>query len=268
MALHRLQSALARLSTDRAFRQQFFADPDAVCATLELSATERAMLEGLRREEVERYARSLRSKRWGQVRALVPALARLLSDDLRRQFEAFCDDHPSAGDPLEETAAFLAMTNTASPFSDDLLRCEQLRIEVLREAHRLRLAADHATIPVSDDEFLRQPWRLIHARVAEFNLDWSQLYPLVRMGKVLESEREPAWLLIGKVPGELRVKLRRIQSATAQVLLGCNGAQPADDALAGVMASLRLSPDQRAQFRAEGVTLLRQLTRSGLLARA
>ena len=67
MGLLDVQSVLARLYTDSAFREGFFHDPFA--AGTGLTEAEQRLLAALDRQQVERFARSLKQKRLGLVRA-------------------------------------------------------------------------------------------------------------------------------------------------------------------------------------------------------
>jgi hypothetical protein len=78
MALAEVQGALARLYTDAALPARFFADPVAVAPELGLSPEEARQLGTLQAEQIHFFADTLRRKRLGEVRALLPLTHRLL----------------------------------------------------------------------------------------------------------------------------------------------------------------------------------------------
>src|SRR5262249_30591471 len=107
MGLLDLQSALTRLYTDSAFRARFFTDAAEACREIPLTADQQRLLAALDRAQVERFARSLKHKRLGQVRELLPATTHLLGEALASSFFAYCDRQPSALERIEEAVAFI-----------------------------------------------------------------------------------------------------------------------------------------------------------------
>ena len=106
MTLLGMQTVLARLYTDRVFREAFFADPTTMCARSECTARERHQLAALDRLQVERYARSLQRKRLQSVRVLLPATVNTLSAQFVPLFYEYCDTQPSALEHVDEAIAF------------------------------------------------------------------------------------------------------------------------------------------------------------------
>jgi hypothetical protein len=80
MALADVQVILAHLFTEAPFRAAFFADPVAVGRSCGLDAAEARTLAELLREEVDRFAETLRRKRVADVRKMLPLTARALGD--------------------------------------------------------------------------------------------------------------------------------------------------------------------------------------------
>ncbi|MDA0836229.1 MAG: hypothetical protein O3B01_00435 [Planctomycetota bacterium] len=72
MGLAETQKALVRLYTDTKFREQFFAEPAVVGCSLGLDEEEALGLASANRDQVEFFADSLRRKRLGAVRSLLP----------------------------------------------------------------------------------------------------------------------------------------------------------------------------------------------------
>ena len=160
MSLLAIQSLLAQLYTDSAFRARFFDDPEGACRERALTEAERRQLTTLDRPQVERFARSLKQKRLGLARELLPGTARVMGDRFAERFFQYCDAQPSALDRTEEAKAFAGYLSRAlaelspkpgeapdSPmpgYLSDLLTCECLQLEVLYPA-----AADERQAPAT-----------------------------------------------------------------------------------------------------------------------
>lgn len=88
------QDAFVALAADARLRRRFAADRDAALADFALSARERAALVALPVDELERYARALVAKRWGEVARALPLTLRVapsVGDHCRR----WLADHPA-----------------------------------------------------------------------------------------------------------------------------------------------------------------------------
>src|ERR1041385_2446224 len=99
MPLKEVQAVLARLYTDSGFRDRFFGNPIEACREYGLSADDAKQLEALDRPQIERFARSLRSKRAGLIREQLPALMTALGDAFWKLFQTYCEQHPSVPEP-------------------------------------------------------------------------------------------------------------------------------------------------------------------------
>jgi hypothetical protein len=95
-----MQAVLARLYTDRDFRDRFFDDPNVVCSGYPLTPAEATNLSRIDRSQVERFARALVKKREEQVRELIPAAAVALQSSFSTRFAGFCDQQPSTSEPI------------------------------------------------------------------------------------------------------------------------------------------------------------------------
>jgi hypothetical protein len=318
MSLLALQNTLARLYTDSAFRARFFEDPAGAGAEMGLTAAEQRQAAGLDRRQVERFALSLRQKRLGLARELLPGTARVLGERFRELFFHYCDSQPSAPERVEEAKAFVgylleALAETspyaeealgympecgresatgsgtpAQPEADwcphsgklcaadpepppgylgDLLACERLRLEVLYPAGG---AGGSSTDTVSPSRSLATlsdafPRLTPSARVGRFQHDVEALYPSILRGETVEARPEPCFILIGKLRGAMRVRLKRINAATAELLTLCDGTRPLAAIVDEVAAGLRLNAVDRQSFEAECARLLAPLVESELI---
>lgn len=275
MSLLAVQSLLARLYTDSAFRTRFFDDPGAACREFPLTAGEEQQLAGLDRGQVERFARSLRQKRLGLVRELLPGTAQLLGTQFAERFFEYCESQPSARERVEEARVFAAYLLTAAldhrpdetMLLVDLLRCEQLRLQVLYppDPSARANAAIEMLIPTAEDLLDARPQLTPRAAVAAFQCDMEALYPHVLRGDVVEARPEPCFILIGKVRGAMRVRLKRVNAATARLLTLCDGTRPLAAIVEEVAAGLGLKVADRAAFTAECARFVGSLVESGLI---
>ena len=267
MALLDLQTVLARLYTDRAFRALFFADPFAACDGMPLTRTERQQLVALDRIQVERFARSLRQKRLGLVRELLPATANVMRDRFEKFFFDYCDAQPSALERVDEALAFAAFLLdvglTDPPYLPGCITCERLRLQALYvPSGPLAPCIDDPAPPLTPDAC---PQCTAHIRVAACRYDMETLYARVACGETVEAQPDACFVLIGKVRGAMRVRMKRINAPTAQLLLLCDGTRTLGEIMEEVARRIRLSDADKPPFAAECVTLLTPLVESGLL---
>jgi hypothetical protein len=262
MTLLGMQTVLARLYTDRVFREAFFADPMATCARSTLTEVECHQLAALDRLQVERYAWSLQGKRLHLVRTLLPATANTLSDQFAPLFHKYCDTQPSALEYVDEAIAFITFLSVAGitepAYMADVLTCERLRLEVLYALPGARTQA----IDITPEA---HPQLTAHARVAACQYDMATLYPLAADGARVEARPDPSLVLIGKVRDQLRVKWKRINTTTAQLLRLCNGTRTVQAIIDEVATVLRLHAGAKHTFAAECVMLLQSLVDSSLM---
>ena len=95
MGLTEVQTALARLYTDRSLRERFFADPGLIGRELGLSEKEAAQIAQVSSAQVGVFARSLVSKRCGEVEKLMPRTRQAMGP----QFTTLFQDYAAAPIP-------------------------------------------------------------------------------------------------------------------------------------------------------------------------
>jgi hypothetical protein len=101
--------------------------------------------------------------------------------------------------------------------------------------------------------------------VRAFDYDLEALYPGILRGEAVEARPEPCFILIGKLRGAMRARLKRINAATAQLLTLCDGTRPLAAIVEEVAAGLRLNAVDRHSFEAECARLLGPLVESELV---
>jgi hypothetical protein len=143
MSMAEMQACLARLYVDRAFRRLFAIEPETVFAQYRLSGEEAQALRDLDRPALERFARSLKSKRRRRFVATYPLLFGLGSPAVDRYYDRYYQLYPArpGGSFVAELLEFgrfmeecLATDDEAPPFASDLARYERLRFAASRAA--------------------------------------------------------------------------------------------------------------------------------------
>ena len=97
MGLAETQRLMAHLYTDSGLRERFFTEPDSVGAEWDLSADDLEALRGLSAGHTEFFARSLQTKRLGEVRKLLPQTCRALGPRTVPLFRRFADQSVPSG---------------------------------------------------------------------------------------------------------------------------------------------------------------------------
>jgi hypothetical protein len=274
MGLLDVQSVLARLYTDSAFRTAFFDDPSA--ARTGLTGDEQSLLAGIDRQQVERFARSLKQKRLGPVRELLPATATLLSDSFAGYFFDYCDRQPSAREKSDEATAFMDYLLSALPGITrelhlpgcwhDLLTCERLHVELLASPADTADPSPPAAPAVAPmGPLCAYPKRTGRVRIAAFQHDMEMLFPKAVGGELTDAQPAPCFVLIARTPAAARARLKRINAPSAQLLTLCDGTRKLSDILAEVAAGLRLTARERPAFTAECLRFLAPLAENGLI---
>jgi hypothetical protein len=180
----------------------------------------------------------------------------------------------------------------------DLLICERLCLEVLYppgpsrgvespvctyETHRrgFNLASTHigeagmnglgfgspeeAPTRTSENLLDARPRLTSRAHVAAMRYNMAALYPRLLDGEVADAQPDPCSILIGKVRGALRVRLKRINAPTARLLMLCDGTRTLAAIVDEVAAGLRLNAADRRAFAAEGARFLAPLIAGELI---
>jgi hypothetical protein len=136
--LRDFQNALVALAADERLRARFGTDGIAALRGFSLGERERAALSGIPFEALDRYARSLVSKRWDEVARVVP-LARKIAPSLERRYRAWVAVSPAhaletvlAPGPAEALRALSALRTALAndegeaPYAGDVLAYEVL----------------------------------------------------------------------------------------------------------------------------------------------
>lgn len=97
MGLAQTQQVLAQLYTNTEFRERFFANPQAVAVELGLSGDEVQQLAQLSAQDLNIFANSLKWKRLGEIRELLPRTAKVLGKNFNTLFWRYAETHLLTG---------------------------------------------------------------------------------------------------------------------------------------------------------------------------
>jgi hypothetical protein len=116
MGLAQTQQVLAQLYTNTEFRERFFANPQAVGEELGLSGDEAQQLAQVSVQEVNKFANSLKWKRLGEIRELLPRMAKALGKDFNTLFWRYAQTHLPTGvkKHREDAIAFANFINNVA----------------------------------------------------------------------------------------------------------------------------------------------------------
>lgn len=97
MGLEQVQQVLAKLYTNTEFRERFFNQPGVVGAELGLSSIEIEQLSQLTAKDVTVFANSLKWKRLGELRELLPITAGVLGKEFNTLFWGYAESYLPTG---------------------------------------------------------------------------------------------------------------------------------------------------------------------------
>lgn len=131
MGLAEVQLVLAQLYTNTELRERFFANPQVVGEELGLSVDEQQQLALLSAQQVKGFASSLKRKRLGEVRELLPLTARVLGKDCSKLFWQYAETYVPQGikKHWEDALAFASFVQNVEEIEPswivDLVRYEE-----------------------------------------------------------------------------------------------------------------------------------------------
>ncbi|BAY21867.1 hypothetical protein NIES2100_16250 [Calothrix sp. NIES-2100] len=131
MGLAQTQQVLAQLYTNSELRQRFFANPQTVGAELGFSDEETQQLAQISAQQVNIFANSLKWKRLGEVRELLPRTARVLGKNFNDLFWRYAQTHLPQGIKKHRSDAiafanFIQAQEIEPAWLSDLVRYEKI----------------------------------------------------------------------------------------------------------------------------------------------
>lgn len=144
MELAQQQKLVARLCTDREFREEFFANPAQVAAREALTVGAEGLTE-LHPEHLRQFARLLRTRRLGSVGVALPLTRRMLGNRFVECFKLYAlRSPPGAGRVVEDAIGFVDFLRGQMgaevfdpPWIWSLARYEAARLEAVWLGRRL-----------------------------------------------------------------------------------------------------------------------------------
>ncbi|MEO8183184.1 MAG: hypothetical protein ABI895_30500 [Deltaproteobacteria bacterium] len=157
------QEALVSLAADAGMRRRFATDPEAALQPFVLGVAERAALCAIPVERLERFARALVSKRWGDLARVVPLTLRV-SPSLPRRYRAWALEQPAtavhgvlcpgAAEGLRALSALhasLANDEREARYAADLFAFEVLGAASRGDGEPRGLNSRFALVAIADD---------------------------------------------------------------------------------------------------------------------
>jgi hypothetical protein len=235
MSIAEMQACLARLYVERAFRRLFALEPETALGEYRLSAEEAQALRDLDRPALDRFARSLKSKRRRRFVATYPLLFGLASPAVDRYYDRYYQLYPArrGGSFVAELLEFgrfmedcLATDGEAPPFASDLARYERLRFAARRVALGQRPEGTHPPArpdpaPVAPDD---RPRLADGVAVATFRSSILAIVDALEAGlPPPETGEGPYTFVFRTAPGATDPDAFYVTAATRELLDGCDG---------------------------------------------
>lgn len=154
-----LQPILAQLYTNAELRSRFFTNPELVGAELGLNTTQIQQLSLLSATEVNLFASSLKRKRLGEVRELLPMSAKALDKEFSRLFWQYAETYLPQGikKHLLDAIAFATyiekVDNIEPDWILDLVKYEKSWLEAAEPNRRLIIRRFRYAINRRDGNF-------------------------------------------------------------------------------------------------------------------
>jgi hypothetical protein len=157
MSALEVQQLLARLYTDPGMLEEFLTDREGFCATYANGCGE--LLRQIDSGQLEFFAVSLRAKRSGEVKKLLPMTVQALGSRFAEEFEQYAATTIASGDRkhLADAMAFCECLLEHSESFDDLT-LESAAFELLDFKVRFDLKKDGSDPVVVEANSGRRPW--------------------------------------------------------------------------------------------------------------
>ena len=139
MSLQRVQQVLARIYTDSKLRDDFLTNPDVIGVSLGLNCQEIKQLSKLSSQQVNLFASSLKHKRLGEIRKLLPLTYKVLGEKFNNLFLKYSETFLPSGSKKHLSDAvffsnflqeYLTQDNPYPTWLLDVLRYEKVRLEM------------------------------------------------------------------------------------------------------------------------------------------
>jgi hypothetical protein len=296
MSFLAMQTAIARICVDHAFRQSFLRDPDEALASCDLTADESEAVKAIDLQAIQTYADSLVGKKMALVTKWFPlslaALKKGLPGDQFRRI-VFGYGYQSTRDNTEiggewVRGEFLRFKHYLQdlvskgafdiPFFTDVLEFEAARQMMSQDPtaskSREEPPSEEAAARVFGDAAQQWVKPLLgkHVSVRRFNCDIVALISETEKDETSEKSEtpvtaEPMWAMFVKKPGTSRVVVQTISLPLRDVLELCDGTRTTGEILASIV-SRHATPAGPAEEEVKGdcLTVLEQFYTAGLIS--
>lgn len=243
MSLSNMQSLLGRILTDEQLRNAFFKSPERVFDGYELTQREMESLRKLDAHRLSFYTSDLKRRRIDIALKAFPMTKFLVSDEINQFVAAYCQQFPptldSAVPALREQIRFyqfllqlIADGKLRSKYLEDILEYEKNLFFIGNSVEASRSASEFARANRSlpDDFTMELIWNLkptrgAHVEASSFTYDVIELVSYLSGREVPELAPKATYLLFSKIPNELGVRTSKINRATLDLVLLCDGAR-------------------------------------------
>lgn len=265
MSLLQMQTCVAKLVTDESFRMLFAEEPEKALAFYELTERETASLKELDREDLEKFAVSLRKKRFLVVDTVFAQTFSLVRDEVVEEWKRFyCHLYPNPMQSREEVEAF-------SRFLTERCREESPLVKDLALFDRVFYAIMQSSLPtetlavggMAAESAKGSGCPRLHAsvQIEEFEHDVMRAVEAIRKGDAVpELPKQPSIMVFARKPFRTEVHPFRINPLTRDLLRLCDGSRPVAELVALVEEKV-----QRRGLEEPIRSLLSQLTAKGVL---
>jgi hypothetical protein len=157
MSVREVQQLLARLYTEPKLLEEYLADPDGF--SLKCSTGEAEFLRRIDRAQLEFFAISLRSKRAGEVKKLLPMTVQALGDKFDEEFDRYASTAIPTGERkhLADSMAFCDHLIAREAFLNRFM-VEAASFELLDYRVRFHLKREGEAPVVVQVDLARRPW--------------------------------------------------------------------------------------------------------------
>lgn len=292
MSFLAMQTVIAKICVDYAFRQSFVRNPDEALASCDLTADESESVKALNLEAIQAYADSLVGKKMALVTKWFPLSMAALKKGLPdRQFRRIVfgygyhgprDDSQLGGEWVR--GEFMRFKNYLQglivkgeidvPFFNDVLEFEAARQMLSQDPTASKSPHAPASEQTLADAFgdaaqnRTKPRLGKHVSIRRFNCD------IVALMSATETDEksagpvatDPTWAMFVKKPGTAKVVVQRISPALRDVLELCDGTRTTAEILASIVSRHGKSDGlPEHEVRGDCLTVLEQFYAAGLI---
>lgn len=197
MSIAQTQQVLAQLYTNTQLRERFFANPQAVGTELGLSCDEAQQLSQLSQTQVNLFANSLKWKRLGEVRELLPRTAQALGKNFTVLFWRYAETYLPQGikKHRDDAIAFANFIQKVAPSEGidppflDLVRYEKASLKAHEPTNYLTVCWLRYAVDIEKEVLVLRAIAI-----------WFRLSPRGQLRHIVISPQASLWMRRGDFP--------------------------------------------------------------------